>query len=150
LPHIWGRDDIQSVFELGNCGNNWRNPNISKYDAAPDSFGFSGPAEGRALLRKSDIELYISPSQETTSAPQENDERLEYTPPYVAFMLRAVRELGLEPSSRATKDSIEDWIRENWPDELGYPAKRKVEYMATFIRHPGDEKGGHFKRGRNS
>ena len=148
-PHVWARDDIPSVFELGNDVNKWRNPNIIKFNAPLGDYGSPVSVEGRAILRQSDIERYVSPPQETAPTPQENDERPEYTPPYVAFMLRAAREMGLEPGTRTQKDTIEGWLRENWPDELGNPTKRKVESMATFLRHPEDERGGYFKRGRN-
>ena len=64
-------------------------------------------------------------------------------------MLRAVRELSPEAGNRIPKEIIENWLRENWPDELGKISKRKVVSMATFLRRPEDEKGGYFKPGRN-
>ena len=82
-------------------------------------------------------------------AEDRNDERSEYTPPYVEFMLRATREIGLEPGTRIQKRTIEDWLRDNWPGQLGKPTKRKIESMATSLRHPKDEQGGYLKPNRD-
>ena len=147
--HVWARDDIPSVFELGDDVNKWRMPNIIAFSTLLGSHGSPLSVKGRVILRQSDIDSYISPPQETAPTPQEIDERPEYTPPYVAFMLRAAREIGLEPGTRIPKETIESWLRENWPSELGNLTKRKMESMATFLRHPEDERGGYFKRGRN-
>src|SRR5215218_6818136 len=68
-----------------------------------------------------------------------------YTPPYVAFMLQACQQLGLSADRRVTKQEIEAWIRKNWPRALGQSSSSKVEYMPTFLRHPEDEKGGHYR-----
>ena len=87
--------------------------------------------------------------QDMAPTPQENNGRPDYTPPYVAFMLLAKREMGLEPNTRTPKETIEGWLRENWPDHLGESTKRKIERMATFLRHPEDERGGHFKPNRD-
>lgn len=87
--------------------------------------------------------------QETAPTPQENDERPEYTPPYIAFMLRAAREMGLESGTRKPKETIEGWLRENWPDQFGEQTKRKIERMAHLLRHPKDERGGYFKPTRD-
>lgn len=82
-------------------------------------------------------------------AEDRNDERPEDTPPYLAFMLQATRKMGLKPGTRTPKKTIEDWLRDNWPDHLGEPTKRKIEQIATLLRHPKDELGGHFKLNRD-
>ncbi len=57
--------------------------------------------------------------------------------------------MGLKPGTRTPKKIIEDWLRDNWPDHLGEPTKRKIEGMATSLRHPKDEQGGYLKPNRD-
>jgi hypothetical protein len=68
-----------------------------------------------------------------------------YLPPYVAFMFRVVQALGLTQERRLTKDQVMHRLREMWPADLGEPSKGKIEFMATFLRHPEDEAGGYYK-----
>ena len=82
-------------------------------------------------------------------AEDRNDGRPEYTPPYVEFMLRATREMGLKSGTRTPKKNIEGWLRDNWLDHLGEPTKRKIERMASSLRHPKDEQGGYLKPNRD-
>jgi hypothetical protein len=88
------------------------------------------------VLKYVDVEFY---SPEVRSNPEVPS---EYIPPYIDFMLRVVRELELSPEHRMPKKLIEDWIKKKWPPELGNNSQRKRELMATFLRHPDDEKGG--------
>jgi hypothetical protein len=73
-----------------------------------------------------------------------------YTPPYLAFMLHACQQLGLSADRRVTKQEVEAWIREHWPPALGQSSNSKVEYMSTFLRHPEDQKGGHYRPTRKT
>ena len=91
----------------------------------------------------------IPPDTATGGVEDRNDERPEDTPPYLAFMLRAAREMGLGPGTRTPKKTIEAWLRENWPDQLGELSERKIKNMATSLRHPKDERGGYFKPNRD-
>ncbi len=103
------------------------------------------------ILNREEV-LATWPREETQfeEAPDAGEDvSQEYIPPYVAFMLRAVREMGLQPGTRIQKETIECWLRENWPDDLGGLSKRKVESMATFLRHPADQRGGYFKHDRD-
>ena len=84
-------------------------------------------------------------SKSKAGAEDRDDGRPEYTPPYVAFMLQATQEMGLEPGTRILKKTIEAWLRDNWDGRLGEPTKRKIESMATSLRPPKDGRGGHFK-----
>lgn len=68
----------------------------------------------------------------------------EKLPPYLDFMVRTARSLGASHNNRLLKQRIVDCLEKNWPSELGSPSGAKLEYMATFLRHPEDEKGGHF------
>jgi hypothetical protein len=70
-------------------------------------------------------------------------------PLYLAFMLRARRELGLGSKKRLPKKHIEDWIKDNWTKELGKFSQAKAGSMATFLRDPEDQKGGHYKSSGN-
>jgi hypothetical protein len=124
---IWGSAAFRSIVETGHATLNVG----------------SNRVRGRVFIRHDDLEAVCakwptgrSAKRETTSA---------YVPPYIAFMLRATQELGLSESHRAPKEVIEDWLREHWPSDFGMPTGNKISYMATFLRHPGDEKGGHFK-----
>jgi hypothetical protein len=67
-----------------------------------------------------------------------------YVPPYLEFMLRASRELGLEPDQRTSKNDIIHGLKRTWPEHLGKPTKAKLEAMATFLRRPEHETGGNF------
>jgi hypothetical protein len=69
-----------------------------------------------------------------------------YVPPYVEFMLRASRELGLKPDERVPKDKIIYWIEQNWPKDWVRPSKTKLEYLSTFLRRLEDEQGGNLPK----
>jgi len=73
---------------------------------------------------------------------------LAYAPPYLSFMIKAVAALQLSDERRLPKDEIKRWLKDNWPCDLGELSDTKLFYMATFLRHPDDEKGGHFKGDR--
>lgn len=147
--HMWGRDDITSVFELGNDRQKWLNPNMIEFYQETVSYDEPIRVEGRVLLKRSEVERYIATTPDTAPPPHRSGDRSEYTPPYLAFMLHATRALGLKDGTRTPKEIIEGWLRENWPDELGKMTERKLQSMATFLRHPEDERGGTFKPGRN-
>lgn len=66
----------------------------------------------------------------------------EYTPPYLAFMLQAVKALNLCPEKRARIDDITEWLNENWPSHLEGKSDRIIKSMATLLRRPEDKKGG--------
>jgi hypothetical protein len=68
-----------------------------------------------------------------------------YVPPYIAFMLRASPRTGFVGEPPSTKEVIEAGFVSTGPATLVMPTGNKISYMATFLRHPGDEKGGHFK-----
>jgi hypothetical protein len=68
----------------------------------------------------------------------------EQFPPYLHFMVSALRQLGPQ-DQRLPKKRVESWLEKNWPDGLGPRSASKISYMATFLRHPKDEKGGHFR-----
>ena len=63
-------------------------------------------------------------------------------------MLRAISALDLRADTKLTKKQIEEWLRQHWPPELGQPSGSKIEYMATFLRRPEDERGGHYSGNR--
>lgn len=62
--------------------------------------------------------------------------------PYLAFMLRAARELAALHEDVPLSKQVKDWLRKNWPSDLGERPETKVANMATFLRRPEDEKGG--------
>jgi hypothetical protein len=64
---------------------------------------------------------------------------------YLPFMNRAAKELGLNEGTKLTKQHIENWLQENWPEELMSPSARDLSSMATFLRDPRARTGGHFK-----
>jgi len=66
----------------------------------------------------------------------------EYTPPYMAFMFRAVAEMELSEENTPLKKTIEAWLTDHWPSELGDISNRAVENMATFLRPPKAQRGG--------
>jgi hypothetical protein len=118
------------------------------------------PLRGRAFVRRDQFETVcerwdarlpaeIKERAARNAARRENSATEEpfggYVPPYLEFMLKAAQELGLSENRRASKEVVEGWLREHWPSDFGTPTGNKISYMATFLRHPGDEKGGHFK-----
>lgn len=66
----------------------------------------------------------------------------DYLPPYLAFMIRATRELELTEENIPVKKVIEHWLKENWPTELGQPTQNLVGSLATALRPPEAQKGG--------
>ncbi len=60
--------------------------------------------------------------------------------PFLAFMCKAVKELQL-PRTIIKRD-IEDWLRDNWPDNLGKISDRKTGVMATSLRAVDAQQGG--------
>lgn len=124
---IWGSTNFESIAKTGHATLN----------EGPNS------VSGCALIRRDELTAVCDKWPTGRSAPRETTSA--YVPPYLAFMLRATQELGLSESHRAPKEVVEGWLREHWPSDFGTPTGNKISYMATFLRHPGDEKGGHFK-----
>ncbi len=60
--------------------------------------------------------------------------------PFVTFMCEAVKELQLPRP--IIKREIEDWLRDNWPDNLGTISDRKIGAMATYLRPATAQQGG--------
>ena len=60
-PDVWGRDNIPSVFELGDSFSAWRVPNFIKF-MDENTKGSPVSVEGRVVLRRSDVERYIAPA----------------------------------------------------------------------------------------
>ena len=74
LPDVWGRDNIPSVFELGDSFRAWRAPNFIKFmDVSANGLNVS--VEGRVVLRRSDVERYIAPVP-TAARPNRPGRRL--------------------------------------------------------------------------
>jgi hypothetical protein len=88
--------------------------------------------------------LHRSSQPRPTSARAET-EAAATLPPYLSFMLGAARDLGASRNRRLPKQHVVSWLEQNWPRELGSPSGGKLEYMATFLRCPEDERGGHFR-----
>ncbi|WP_145980752.1 hypothetical protein [Magnetospirillum sp. ME-1] len=103
--------------------------------------------KGRILIRADELEAVIAGKPATHPAPQPSGDAV-YVPPYLGFMLQAVSALGLSDAVRMPKKQVEDWLEKNWPTGLGPISSEKKRYMATFLRHPDDEKGGHHKPDR--
>ena len=72
-PHVWGHEDIPSVFELGNRLSRWRVPNFIKFMDV-DANGLTVSVEGRVVLRQSDVERYIAPAP-TAARPNRRGRR---------------------------------------------------------------------------
>jgi hypothetical protein len=117
-----------------------------QYSIAPDEVRLWGEKlPGKMFVERSELERLFPPQ-----TVQPRRERLDepsdgYLPPFVAFMIGLVAKLGLRPDGREKKDTIEEFIRQNWLPELGQPSSEKVSYMATFLRPPDHQKGGNFR-----
>ncbi len=62
--------------------------------------------------------------------------------PFLAFLCEAAKELQL-PRAIIKRD-IEDWLRDNWPDNLGKISDRKIAAMATYLRGVDAQQGGYW------
>lgn len=102
------------------------------------------PFDGVVLIDKASLERVLSggPSASHSNEGFEIDGVLH---PYLAFMLRAAREIRFATGSRTPKKLIVAWLQSNWPDGLGTPTETKLDAMATFLRRPEDESGGNLR-----
>jgi hypothetical protein len=132
LPQsFWGDDDqFRRIAESGE---------------APASDGSRGVI-GRVVINDNALSVKLEPYFQPVRAATASN----YIPPYMEFMLRAVRELGLNPEQRVPKKRIISWLQLDWPPELGKPSDGKLNFMATFLRHPDDQSGGHFRPTRKT
>ena len=69
----------------------------------------------------------------------------DYSSSYVNFMKKASQDLSLDANTKIPKKELVNWLRDNWHEGLGEFSARKIDQMATLIREPEDQKGGHFK-----
>lgn len=112
---------------------------LSKQNNKPVKFiewavekGFGVPAELSACLE----------AEQEKETEHKSTELSGYIPPYIDFMLKAAKALGLSSDKTIVKKQVEHWLRENWPKELGTPTDNIIKYMATLIRRPDEQKGG--------
>jgi hypothetical protein len=66
---------------------------------------------------------------------------LSQLPPYLQFMLKAAERLEITTGKHVKKDTVDEWLKENWPDDLPWSAI-KMRVMGTFLRDPDAQKGG--------
>lgn len=98
------------------------------------------PLTGSIILERSFLEVKSSSSERQRShhSSEIDSERF----PYLSFMIRVARDGPFVSSGRTSKKVLERWIRGNWPAALGIPTQTKINYIATFLRRPQDERGG--------
>jgi len=94
---------------------------------------------GRVLLA---LEPLDSAFPTTNGEYSADPESLPYLSPFMLYMMRASRELGLSAEKRLPKKEIVFWLRSNWPPELGNCSRYLIEAMATLLRRPEDMRGG--------
>lgn len=113
--------------------------------AISSGYGGSYKVQGPIILDHDFINYQKSNSDltEVTIAPLFDTSAF----PYLAFMLHAVTEAPFNKGGRTSKKIVKEWIESNWPAELGESTPAKVNYMATFLRKPEDEKGGNHGKG---
>ena len=66
----------------------------------------------------------------------------QYIPPYLDFMLEAVQKINLSEDERVQSEVIKKWLNDNWPDNLDGKSDRLISSMSTLLRRPKDKKGG--------
>jgi hypothetical protein len=121
MPHsIWGGEEFGGIVSSGRASTVHRSELVS----------------GRVLVRAEDLERAL-PDQ-----PQGSTTTSSRLPPYLKFMVRAAEALRTSADERLPKDKIRQWLRDNWPSELGELSDNKIESMATFLRRPEHQKGG--------
>ena len=84
----------------------------------------SGIVTGRVLL---ELEALDSAFPTTNGEYIADPESLPYLSPFMLYMIRASRELGLSAEKRLPKKKIVFWLRNNWPPELGDCSRALVE-----------------------
>lgn len=159
----WLFSGILPSFVLSDLGSiisiptkEWGREGATKIFSSSKATFFSGfgrtsiEVSGRVLIVRADLEAVLDGKSVQKRDAINEREIPEYIPPYLAFMLRAVRELPLTPGTREKKETVIEWIKDNWSPEFGKLSTRKIDSMATFLRHPEDEKGGHLKTDRKS
>jgi hypothetical protein len=124
----------------------------------------SGVAEGRIVVKKSEVVAFCSDGHEGLNTLHMQPEKgtgsqsrigvslspeLEYMPAYLEFMLRCAKDMGLTPDERRPKEEIKHWLESNWPGNLPPPSGQKLGYMATLLRDPSHERGGLLKEPRS-
>jgi hypothetical protein len=100
--------------------------------------------------RVSHLETQLAETSAKLSEKKKLSESIEsgrddgYSPPYLVYMQRSAAELHLDGRRRISKKTICNYLKENWPPELGPPTQAKLTKMATFLGNPEHEKGGVF------
>ena len=102
--------------------------------------------EGPVLMRR--LFLQREWAEESAGEAQGDPTIDEVRFPYLAFMITAARDAPFSSNGRTSKKTLEGWIRDNWPDELGVATETKITNMATFLRRPEDERGGMHRKGQ--
>lgn len=116
---------------------------INSAFAIPDSRGYAIDLTDVDISRDG---LFYWLEQGSVSGEKQNViNELDYIPPYLEFMMKAIIELDLAKKQRPLKKHIESWLIENWPPDLGSPSERLIGNMATLLRPPGAQKGGNIK-----
>ena len=131
--------------------NKWGNETYFRALLQYGAYSISGDhfLDGQKVLLKSDeLSRVIANNSKVEKIDKSPFALPSYIPPYVAYMLRAISALDLRADTKLTKKQIEEWLRQHWPPELGQPSGSKIEYMATFLRRPEDERGGHYSGNR--
>ncbi|MCF8467805.1 MAG: hypothetical protein K9G33_10425 [Sneathiella sp.] len=96
------------------------------------------------FVNKSQFEDFLAgrPIVDPSEIRQSGDMRPSYIPPYMQFMLDAVRSLNLSQEKRTGKSVIVEWLKDNWPNDLDGKSDRMIQSMATMLRSPEHKKGG--------
>ncbi len=125
----WGSEKAHDLFKFGNARFTFSNGKISRR--------YNGPVVLRSDFLTSPDALHF----ETLGSDIKRDLNIENYP-YVEFMLRAIKEMPFKSETRVLKKTIESWLSDNWPENLGDKTNTKIKNMATFLRRPEDETGG--------
>jgi len=141
-------DDLGNCYEIQNGA--WASPGANA-TLLTGQVKMNG-RDSYVLVSQSDLEKVICVGAETVTgiADAEAAESNVHTPPFLDFMIRAANELGLEANTKVSKKSVEEWLRNNWPEDLGRVSNRKIETMATLLRQPKDQKGGFYRSRRGN
>ena len=141
-------DDLGYLYEIKNSA--WARPGATA-TLLTGQVKMNG-RDSHVLVSQMDLEKVVNGEAEDVAVVADDDttDSNVYTPPFLDFMIRATQELGLDAKTKVSKELIEEWLRNNWPANLGKKSTRKVETMATLLRQPEDQKGGYFKPHRDN
>lgn len=146
-PGTWG-DLTPDWWATQNIKIDWKKSRFYNHAAPPGACDFGNNPDTVAADQITVTREAIERLWRRDSKGLFNNKAGRFTTAYLEFIQQATSELGMSPDKVMPKKNITDWLKNNWPPELGECSERIVETMATIMREPEDRKGGFLKEAR--